>query len=59
MLRVQWLPVPQPHDKRGGKRQRVSPVVSHGRPVQSRGLHPLPTCQNEGYRRVLTPLTRR
>jgi len=24
MLRVQWLPVPQPHEKRGGKRQRGS-----------------------------------
>jgi hypothetical protein len=28
-------------------------------PSKSRGLHPLPTCQNEGYPRVLTPPTRR
>jgi hypothetical protein len=38
-----------------GKRQHQSLVVSHGRPVRSRGLHPLPTCQNEGYQRVFTP----
>src|SRR3954447_12439371 len=30
------LPVPQPRVSRGGKRQRESLVVSHGRPVQSR-----------------------
>src|SRR5207248_8273966 len=30
-----------------------------GGPSKSRGLHPLPTCQNEGYLRVLTPLSRR
>jgi len=41
------------------KRQRKSLVVSHGGPVRSRGLHPLPTCQNEGYLRGLTPLTKR
>src|SRR5271169_863816 len=34
-------------------------VVSHGRPSKSQSLLPLPTCQNEGYRRVLTSLTRR
>src|ERR1700733_15340136 len=28
------MPVPQPHDRRGGKRQRESLVVSHGGPVQ-------------------------
>src|SRR5580704_18564391 len=33
--------------------------VSHGRPVQSRGWLPLPTCQNKGFPRVLSPLTRR
>ena len=31
----------------------------HGRPVQSRGWLPLPTCQNKGFPRVLSPLTRR
>src|SRR5258708_29811603 len=30
-----------------------------GRPVQSRVLLPLPTCQNEGFPRDFTPLTRR
>ena len=59
MLRGQWLPVPQPHEMRGGKRQRECLVVSHEGPVQSRVLHPLPTCQNEGYPRVFTRLTRR
>src|SRR5271166_2189456 len=54
-----WLPVPQPRVKRGDKRQRESLIISHGGPVRSRGLHPLPTCQNEGYPRVVTPLTRR
>jgi len=34
-------------------------LVSHGRPVQTPGLHPLPTCQNEGRQCVLTPLTNR
>src|ERR1700685_798454 len=53
MLRGHWLPVPRRREKRGGKRQRESLVVSHGRPVRSRGLHPLPTCQNEGYPRSL------
>src|ERR1700761_4195722 len=33
--------------------------VSHGRPVQSRGWLPLSTCQNEGFPRVFSPLTRR
>src|ERR1700744_4480359 len=46
--RKQAPPVPQPRASRGGKRQRESLVVSHEGPVQSRVLHPLPTCQNEG-----------
>src|ERR1700686_4198624 len=33
--------------------------ASHGGPAESRVLHPLPTCQNEGYSRVITPPTRR
>src|SRR3984957_9732156 len=33
--------------------------VSHGRPVQSRGWLPLPTCQNKGFPRVVSPPTRR
>src|ERR1700733_1456822 len=33
--------------------------VSYGRPVQSRGWLPLPTCQNKGFPRVLSSLTRR
>src|SRR6202161_878765 len=33
--------------------------VSHGRPVQSRGWLPLPTCQNKGFPRVLSSPTRR
>src|SRR5664279_621444 len=34
-------------------------LVSLGGPVRSRDLNPLPTCQNEGFSRVITPLTRR
>src|SRR6202021_3247506 len=33
--------------------------VAYGRPVQSRGWLPLPTCQNKGFPRVLSSLTRR
>ena len=47
-------PVPQPRAGRGDKRQRESLSSSHEGPVQSRLLHPLPTCQNEGYPRVIT-----
>src|SRR5581483_11736186 len=31
----------------------------HGKPVQSRGWLPLSTCQNKGFPRVFSPLTRR
>ena len=47
-------PVPQPRAGRGDKRQRESLSSSHEGPVQSRLLHPLPTCQNEGYPRVIS-----
>jgi len=41
-------------------RQREKPLlVSHGGPAESRVLLPLPTCQNEGYQRVIPSLTKR
>ena len=58
MLGVQWLPVPQPHEKRGGKRQRESRVCVawEARPkprlaspanVSKRGLSARPYATNQ------------
>ena len=56
---LQWPPGLRPHDKRGGNIGAKSRELSHGRPSKSRGWLPLPTCQNEGFPRVFSPLTRR
>jgi hypothetical protein len=42
MLRVQWLPVPQPHEMRGGKRQRKSLLCRMGGPSKAEACIP---CQ--------------
>src|SRR5579862_8744102 len=43
----------------GDKRRREKPYCVTREAVQSRGWLPLPTCQNEGFPRVFSPLTRR
>jgi hypothetical protein len=49
----------QPRVEHGDLRQRESLFLSHGGPAESRVLHPLPKCQNEGCQRVIPSLTRR
>jgi hypothetical protein len=59
IFRSNGLPVPQPRVGRGDMRQRESLFLCRWGPAESRVLHPLPTCQNEGYSRVITSPTRR